>query len=343
MLNKFSLQKKLFLVLAAVSFFSVVYLSFKTGFSPLPSATPSVTPLPAKINPPPNSQLEDIQISSIIIPPSFILPSMPESLPVYQVKSVVPDYTTLASGLARYFQLSPSSSSKTSWSNPDGSRHLGINYQNQTVSYLFTPQTSTSSKQLLARPNLESSTKVASTFIKNFPVWKNYSIQPDQISYLQSGSGEYVATSPEKADTVRLSYTELLDGYPLRFTNQNSAPLTIYIGPGNVITKLVFSPSPISVSPSSETKNTTPEENITQYLKVGQVQILDAFRGSFYKDINGPIVITVKSVNIEYHYLPSKEIIAPYYVFEGSFQLPSALSYDTAGQPIFFLLPVVDL
>lgn len=337
---KLTLQQKLFLALGVISLLSVIYLSSQSGVSPLSPPATTTAPLPPKTNPPQNPQLEKFQISGITLPSDFSLPSLPETLPVYRVSPTSPDYIALASNLARYFQLPLSDYSKNTWQSKDGTRSVKINYQNLTISYQYSPLPSSAPAQQKSPVSLESATEFTSSFIKSFPEWKDYSVQGDQIAYLQSGSGEYVPTTPENADIIRIPLIGQLDGYLLRPTNQNSAPLTLYIGPGNTLYKLVFIPDSFSVNSDPESKPVTSSENILSYLRVGQVQILDAFRESFIQNLDRPAQITVQSVSVEYHLLPKEQIVAPYYLFRGIFRQSAISSVD---QPVLFILPVVDL
>jgi len=340
---KLTLQQKLFLALGIISLLSVIYISSRSGISPLSPPGPTTVPLPAKTNPPQNPQFEKFQISSVTLSPSFSLPSLPETLSVYRAQTAGPDYLTLASDMARYFQLSPSDYSKTTWTNKDGTRSVKIHYENQTIAYQYNPPLSSASIQKLPQTNVEAAIKLATDLIKNFSEWNNYSVQNDQIDYLQSGSGEYVLSTSEQSDIIRIPLIENMGDYSLRYTNQNSAPLTLYVGPGDTIFKLVYIPRPYTVSPDPQPTVVTSSENILSYVKAGQVQVLDAFRESFSQSLNQPVQITLQSVSIEYHFLPQKQIVAPYYLFSGTFRQSASSSYEQIDQPVLFILPVVDL
>lgn len=338
---KLSPKGKLVAALVFLSILSLVYiLSSPRPGKPLPFLPVSSTPTPADIrsNQPAFNRLKKFSVS---FGPDLTFTGFPQNFPVYSAFPSPEDLDSVTATIAAYFHLSRTSPTSRTWFSKDQTRSLLQNFKTQTIFYSTDRTSSPSLYSGPSKPGLTGALAVAQKFIAGLPVPPGLAFEENSIQYLAASEfdTEFHSSDPTNAEVILLPFSYHVDNYVYRSGALLDPPLMFYIGQRNQIIKLSYLSQPLPRISSPTEHSSIASDDIKNLLESGQGEVVstDLLNLAYQTSQLPPVNIT--SYHIEYRLNTAKNLLLPYFRFEGTFTSPQ----NQQPTPVSILLPAVSL
>lgn len=252
-----------------------------------------------------NKQNLEILVSTIKFTGKPI--EIPEKLYLYKQTSPS-SLETIKLQLTQKLSLTPHEQIEDLWLSGDKNTTLSHDKNRQIITITYTPTNPNPT-----RINLDTATKTALELINSLGL--NNSPTTIINTQLFSGGIEVSRTKNiSEATFVLLSFGQQIDGFPVYFDSQNSAPINIYINNSYEVLKIEITKYSLFSKTNQQIKSLEFEEVIRK-IENNEGEIITT---SYEDFLNSPTqTATLDQVKIEYRYSTKLDLFIPYYRFSG--------------------------
>ncbi len=251
-------------------------------------------------------------------------PDLPEKLPLYQTVSQVQSSEQLIANLASQMAIpkDPSPYSNNIWTNFATSEQLLLHPQSGKITYLAgetdnpeflseTPETEEGNNS--NEPfNVDEAIRVAEEFIGQLPSFSGLTVQRSNIAYL-ADEGE-LETSVG-AEVISIPFVFNLSNYPVYFSGERDAYITVQVNKNYQVNKADFYPPPPNTQMVSE-KNIISLTEAGELIAAGKATVIAAGSSTGIFDVAAADSLRITNTQLEYRLSLESQLIIPYFRFE---------------------------
>lgn len=327
----FRSKKTLVFGLAIVSLLSIVYLAF--NIQPKPNTKPST----ALQVPSYNQPLESLQKTITVNFTKVALPTLPQTLNIYEGSKNSSNIEQIAATLATKYGLTQIPNIQD-WSNSDQSVVLSSENNSSSLSLLVSSHQKPNFYTGPSKPTLEGAIESSTKLATSLNIINNPKPLPEQAKYFKY-SGDHIDNSTSSNfDLVEIPFTETVNNYPF-YLNGNPLPsLSIMVGQSNNMIKITVTPQPLILG--KITKNLSPLniDQLKNKLSQGDFQLLDIQTQEPVGIINTISNITISKISLEYRLNSSDGLVIPYFRITGT-----STTNDTVPSETLVVTPAIDI
>lgn len=217
----------------------------------------------------------------------------------------------LVSRLTQDYQLQSASTTFKVWRGPE----YTLTYSSQIDQYTLSLNQLTETDETKTI-NPEFAQALATDFVQKYLPEAGVELITDQIVF--SIDEDDTAVDPTKAHMAFFPFSYALSGYPVVMGASNLLPVGITVDQNNQLTKVVFTPALLRISPVGK-KSTLSLSQAVKNINNGQASITSAFQTEF-KEIKLASITegTLSSATLQYRLDPEHKLVYPFYIFKGT-------------------------
>jgi hypothetical protein len=231
----------------------------------------------------------------------------------------------VAQKLAEGLNISRKSNTPPVWSDKDYTRYLNIDPENLLLKYQIDGYARPELYTGKNKPTLSAATVAAQTFVRIFPVWKDYLVDESSVHFT---AGEAVLAS--------VSFYPTFKNVPLSYDNQVTPPLTVLIGQKNTVVSFTYLPKQIVLSTSPQEAAMADKEDILQQLSTGKILPVDAQSYELKsQEISSVSRVVLEKAVFEYRVVKSQNKAVPFY------RLTATANKNGSVERFYYLVPAI--